>query len=196
MVSDVITISSSGTNMDAALEETAKVAAYKSLSRREALHMRLLAEEMMGMMRSITHETNGEFWIESGQNEYELHLKVETIVDAEIRQRLLSASSSGKNEASRSFMGKLREFFFRGPDENIASYQTPLVNAGIAANVKEWQWSMARYQDNISAAKDEKPEAAEAWDELEKSVVRNVADDVKISIKGWTTEMIIVKKLG
>lgn len=90
-------------------------------------------------------------------------LEVETIVDAEIRQRLLSASSSGKNEASRSFMGKLREFFFRGPDENIATYQTPLVNAGIAANVKEWQWSMARYQENISAAKDEKPEAAEAW---------------------------------
>ena len=43
--------------------------------------------------------------------------------------------------------------------------------------------------------KAEKPEAAEAWDELEKSVVSNVADDVKIGIKGFQTEITIIKKL-
>ena len=34
----------------------------------------------------------------------------------------------------------------------------------------------------------------EAWDELEKSVVAHVADDVKVSIKGLTAEMTIIKK--
>lgn len=196
MVSDIITISSSGANMDAALEETARVAAYKSLSGKDALHLRLLGEEMMGMMRSITNETEGQFWIVVQGNEYELHLKAESAIDAEMRQRLLSTSSSGKNEASRGFFGRLRDLIFRGPDENIAAYELPQARTGIAANVKDWQWSMNSYRETMSNAKDVKPEVAKVWDELEKSVVCSVADDVKISIKGWTTEMTIVKKLG
>ncbi len=42
--------------------------------------------------------------------------------------------------------------------------------------------------------KDEK--ALQAWDELEKSVVAHVADDVKVSIRNQQVEMTIVKKLG
>ena len=62
--------------------------------------------------------------------------------------------------------------------------------------VTDWQWSLTRYQNTVSELKGEKEEAAEAWDELEKSVVNRVADDVKISIKGWETEMIILKKMA
>ena len=35
----------------------------------------------------------------------------------------------------------------------------------------------------------------EAWDELEKSVVSHVADDVKVAIRSGTVEMIIIKKM-
>ena len=49
--------------MEAALNQAEKVAAYKSLSPKNTLHLRLLTEEMMGMMRSITGETQGKFWI-------------------------------------------------------------------------------------------------------------------------------------
>ena len=38
--------------------------------------------------------------------------------------------------------------------------------------------------------------AKEAWDELEKSVVAKVADDVNVAIRGRTVEMTIVKKLN
>ena len=36
--------------------------------------------------------------------------------------------------------------------------------------------------------------AAEAWDELEKSVIAHVADEVRISIHGYDVEMIVFKK--
>jgi len=200
MVSDIITITSDGMNMDQALNQTSKVAVFKDLSPKDALHLRLLAEEMMGMMRSITHEASGKFWIEdqSENGTFLLHLKTETIVDAEKRRELLSASTSGKNEATHSLMGRLREFFFRGADEDIAAYHTPTMDAGLAVNMPQtdWQWSMTRYRNTLSSLKEETPGAAAAWDELEKSVVHSVADDVKISIKGWETEMIIIKKLS
>lgn len=196
MVTDIITISSTGANMDLALNQTTRVAEYKGLSPKNALHLRLLAEEMMGMMRAITHETSGKFWIEDSDGVYQLHLLVETIIDEGMRRKLLAASSTGENEASRGLMGKLREFFFRNANNDIAAYDSPLAQAGNVPNMTDWEWSLTRYQRNLYTAKRKQPEAAEAWDELEKSVVNNVADDVKVSIKGWNTEMTIIKKLN
>lgn len=61
MRTDVIEVTSTGTQMEIALSQVDKVAAYKGLTGKNALHLRLLAEEMLGMMRSITGETKGDF---------------------------------------------------------------------------------------------------------------------------------------
>ena len=71
MKTDMITVSSKGSQMEKALEQVDKVAAYKGLTVKNALQLRLLAEEMMGMMRSITGETEGIFWIEDREEEYQ-----------------------------------------------------------------------------------------------------------------------------
>ncbi|MBQ9040716.1 MAG: hypothetical protein IJ119_14700 [Clostridia bacterium] len=199
MISDIIAITSSGENLNAALDLYRKVAAYSDLSPKGALHLRLLAEEMLSMIRSITGEVSGKFWIEAEDGEYKLHLLVNAALTKEKREELLNASTSGKNEATRSFMGRIRDFFFRGMNDEIASYNTAVLGAGAASKgfmpVTDWEWSLLRYQDTLSALKEKEPEAADAWDELEKSVVSNVADNVKVSIKGFETEMTIIKKL-
>ena len=57
-------------------------------------------------------------------------------------------------------------------------------------------WSMEDYKDQLRQyAEQNQNEAKDAWDELEKSVVAHVADDVKVFIRGRTVEMTIVKKL-
>ena len=73
MKTDIITVSSSGSQMEKALEQAEKVAAYKGLPAQSALRLRLLTEEMMGMMRSITGEQEGQFWIEDENGVYQLH---------------------------------------------------------------------------------------------------------------------------
>lgn len=200
MKSDIILIKNNGTNMETALNETDKVATYKGLTGKNALHLRLLVEEMMGLMRSITGATEGRFWIEESDSVYQLHLQVDTLIDSEMRKQLLAASRSGKNEASKSLMGKLREFFFRAADEDIASFNNPLLNNGMSANgsmpVTDWQWSLLRYVDNYNANPNPTEEEKEAWDQLEKSVVSHVADNVKVSISGMQTEMILEKKIN
>ena len=61
----------------------------------------------------------------------------------------------------------------------------------------DWEWSMTRYQDELRPNIQRQDAAAlAAWDELEKSVVARVADDVKVSIKGRTAEVTIVKKIS
>ena len=201
MKTDVIVVSSKGSQMETALNQVDKVAAYKGLSPKDALHLRLLAEEMMAMMRSITGETQGKFWIEDEDGTYELHLQAATRMTSTKREKLLSTATSGKNESARTFMGKLRDFFERGADEDIAAHTSPLLMPGMyehsSTPTLDWEWSMTQYERALSSAVDRKDEnALKAWDELEKSVVAHVADDVKVSIRNQVVEMTIIKKFA
>lgn len=201
MKTDVITVSSQGAQMASALRLAEKVSAYKELSRKNALHLRLLTEETMGMMRSITGKTEGKFWIENHSNTYELHLKVNVNVSPDMKKELLSASTSGKNEAKRGLMDCIRGFFYTGADAAVRALSSPLMLPEMyertAADDLDWEWSMSQYQAVLSSRmKKDDAQAKEAWDELEKSVVANTADDVKVAISGDTVEMIIVKMMN
>ncbi len=196
MKTDVITVSSKGARMETALAQVDKVAAYKGLTGNNALHLRLLAEEMMGMMRSITGETEGKFWIEDEGDTYRLHLAVNTRMNLDKRDQLLAASTSGKNEAAKGLMGRIRDFF----DQSADVPTLPMYHAEMAAEYTgatlDWEWSMMAYQDELRGRVDSDEKAREMWDELEKSVVTHVADDVKVSIRGQQAELIIEKKMA
>ena len=201
MKTDVITVSSRGKQMEKALEQADKVAAYKGLSAKDALHLRLLTEEMMGLMRSITGEKEGTFWIEDQDGEYQLHLKVRAMLTSEEREQLLAVSSSGKNESAKGLMGRLRDFFDWGSDADLSAYSSPLLLPDAfeqsSSPMLDWEWSMSRYERALSSQMEQGNQTVkEAWDELEKSVVSHVADDVKVSIRSGTVEMIILKKLA
>ena len=201
MKSDVIAVSSKGNQIEKALDQVERVVSYKGLTGKNALHLRLLTEEMMGLMRSITGEADGKFWIEDEDNVYELHLLSTTRMTSTKREQLLSTASSGKNESAKGLMGRLRDFFDRGADEDISGYTSPLFLASgyehSTTPTLDWEWSMMEYENALSARVERNDAAArEAWDELEKSVVARVADDVKVSIKGRNVEMTIVKKMA
>ncbi len=193
MKTDVMIVSNSGARMQEALDQVGKVAAYKGLSPKSELHLRLLAEEMMGMMRSIAGEADGEFWIEDSDDVYELHLKVRTLIDEEQRRKLIEASTEGKNEAARGLMGRLRSFFDLSGG---APVMHELFMPGGTIAPEHMTWSMVDYRGLLAQYAKKDPGALEAWDELEKSVVAHVADDVKVAIRGRTVEMAIYKKLN
>lgn len=195
MRTDVITVSSNGKQMSAALEQVEKMAAFKGLSSKGTLQLRLLTEEMMGMMRSITGEKEGQFWIEDEDGVYQLHLRMNTIMDPAKREQLLGASTSGKNEAARGLMGRLRDFFEQGDNLGALPYFMSEADDPTAATMR-WEWSMNAYQNTLQDYMEQDQRAREAWDELEKSVVTHVADEIKVFIRGGQTEMTIIKKLG
>ena len=192
MKTDVIMIGSDGSGMEEALLQAEKTAIYKGLSRKEALHLRLLAEETLGMMRSITGKTIGRFWIEDEKGEFRLHLKVLTSFDLDKREKLIAVSSSGRNEAAKGIMGKIRTFFDPVGDAPVF-YDVAMESVGGATRV----WSMRAYEQSVQSRMEQKQAgAAEEWDELEKSVVTHVADDIKVSVQGREAEMIIIKKIS
>ena len=200
MKTDVIAVSGGAGRIRDALEQAEKVIAYKGLTGKNALHLRLLTEEMMGLMRSITGRKDGLFWIEDRDGVYELHLQVRTLLTGEEKEQLLSVSSTGKNESAKGLMGRLRDFFDWGADGDAAG-MSPLLLPDMyehsSSPMLDWEWSMNRYETALAAEVEQgRPGAKEAWDELEKSVVTHVADDVKVSIRGREVELVILKKMA
>ena len=96
-------------------------------------------------------------------------------------------------------MGRLREFFDLGSEEDVGATSLFMQDMyeQTSAPILDWEWSMRQYETALSdrVAKDE-PGAQEAWDELEKSVVKKVADDVKVYLRRGTAELVILKKLA
>ena len=197
MKSDVIIISNDGNQMETALNMADKVAAFNELSPKGSLHLRLLTEEMMGMMRSIAGKSEGEFWIESENGVHQLHLRVQARLGSEKREQMISASSSKTNEAAKGIMGKIRSFFEFSDYWEVPPFYPELAIGSPEEMHSEMIWSMAEYHEMLRQYLAENREGAkEAWDELEKSVVSNVADDIKVSIRGREVEMTIIKKLA
>ena len=56
------------------------------------------------------------------------------------------------------------------------------------ANAGSPYWSLKNYRANV------KDEDSEEWDELEKSIINNLADDVIVGVKGKQAKIIIEKK--
>ena len=202
MKTDLIEISANGEGFDAALSETERAAAYRGLSPKQALRLRLLAEEMTGMLRSLVGDERFRFWVESKGAAFSLHLETQTIVTRELREALLNTSSSGKNEAAKGFMGRLREIFTAmsesyQPAETEMRYGYSYVDVtgfdasmDASPNAALLGWSLRAYRDAVAEIRDREPEK---WDELEKSITAKLADDVKIFIRGNNVEMVIEK---
>ncbi len=188
MKSDEISVSSREDRTGEVLAQADRVAAFGELSPKNALRLRLLAEEMMGLMRAIADDVEGVFWIENDGPRYELHMRVQTVMDYQKREQLLSTATSGKNEAERGLIGKLC-CFFENVDTMPMFFTVPV--DGIYSDAV---WSMCSYQQYLQQSMlQNQAGAKEAWDELEKSVVAHLADDVKISILGYDVEMTVLK---
>lgn len=200
MKTDVVVVSTNGAGMEEALNQADKIGEYKNLSSKSTLHLRLLAEELMGLMRSITGEKSGQFWIEDDDGTYMLHLLVDTRMNTVKREKLLNTSTSGKNAYAKGIMGRLRDFFDRNADQDVVAFTNPIMMSGVYDNAQDIlhdvEWSMVKYREDIYSTKDENAEHAAAWDELEKSVITHVADEIKVFIHNQQAEMVVYKKLA
>ena len=199
MKTEKICINNRELGMTVALAMTEQLGANQGLERRQILHLRLLAEELFGMLRSITGEIEADYWLEYEGKRFDIHMKSDVKLTEEMRQQFLSASSSGENAAAKGFMGKLRVLISEAlvTKPSVPGFSLGLVSMASptaqTAGASAYQWSMEKYKNEVQKQKDGDAEASESWDELEKSIVANVADEVKVSILGANVEIIVSK---
>ena len=166
--SEIILIDNQEHGYRSAVEEAAQMAQKHGLGRKESLRLQLFVEEMMSLIHGITGDVNGSFWIEEEKNRYDLHLTTRTLMDKKKRELLINSSSARKNDAAKSFLGKLRNAF---------------EEAMISDSEHEY-FALASDRERMKA-KGSLP------DQYEQSVLSRLADDIRIGIRGNQVSMIV-----
>ena len=201
MKTETIGVFSSGNGRDKALELTERTAAYCGLDSRSVLRLRLLSEELIELIRPFADMFRGDFWLETTDKDIEIHLKTEIPMDQQTRKELLSVSSSGKNSAAKGLIGRIREMIesVTLPEDPESKAMTDeamsLMSLGCQMGThcgNNYSWSMNTYAASVN---ENSSEREEAQDELEKSIVANIADEVKVNIVGSEVEVVIYKSI-
>ena len=199
MKSNVCKIQNGARNLDAILREREKVALYNELSHKQSLQLRLLCEEIDGMLPELVDDFDGCFWIEFEDGVCKLNVSVKLAeFTAKKKEELISIAKNKKNAAAVGIVGKIRssvENIFLDADNVQAqamSAESFRLATGYCDSVDySYLWSLEQYRSTVKQEK-----KAEAWDELEKSVIASVADDVIVGVKGKLVNIIIVKKFA
>ena len=167
------------------------------MQKKEALRLRLLAEELVGMLRELVKNFEGRFWIQNNANLYELHaeLSVETL-SKETKESLIAVSANKKNAAASSFMGKIRDIA-----ENMLLFSEEPYVSGVAGldymydyNVVDANFTYVWTLEYYTKQQENSEKSSEVWDQLEKSIVAKLADDVIVGVRGKKVEIIIKKE--
>ncbi|WP_303669123.1 hypothetical protein [Selenomonas ruminantium] len=203
MKTSKIKVNSRGYGMEYALDEVEDFSRLMGFDERSARRARLLAEETMSMVRAIVDEFSASFWMESTPEcNCELHLQAEAPMDYDKKQELISASTQQRNEASVGIMGKIKDFIEDslynmqdGASVAIGESQAMGMAGMVMNDIHMWSWSLEQYRQDVQEQKEKGDDEAidDLLDELEKSIVANIADDIKVSVKGNSIEMIIRK---
>lgn len=176
------------------LAESERVAEYNGLTHKQTLQLRLLCEELDGMLPNIIDNYQGELWIDYEDGVCKVNVSVEIPeFNIDKKEDLIGIAKSKKNAAAVGIVGKIRnaiENFFLN-DEGMESFAFGFHN-GYGDGVDcDYLWRLEDYRTYV---KEEKQ--SESWDELEKSVIASASDDVIVRVKGHRADIVIVKKFN
>ena len=176
MKSNMIHIDNQGNGFQDAVNETKKVVEYNGLGAKDALCLQLCTEEILSLARSVTGEMQASFWLENEDKEYTLHLSTKTVMDKEKRALLIYSATSRKNEAAKTFLGRIRNAF----------------EEAMAADVDHSEQIPEDVLDDLAYHTIEDTD----WDGYERSILKKVSDQVKIGIRGGVVDMTVIKRFA
>ena len=199
MRSNVCKIEKGTRDLEAILRECEKVAVYNELSHKQSLQLRLLCEEIDGMLPNMIKEFDGALWIDFEEGVCKVNVSIQIPeFNMDKKDELIGIAKNKKNSAAVGIVGKIRdsiENFFLD-EEKLEALAFSTGSFGLETGYSEgvdyaYLWRLEEYRKAVK-----KEEKAEAWDELEKSVIASVADDVTVGVKGNCAEIVIVKKFA
>ena len=195
MKSNVCKFENGQRDITAILKESERVAQYNGLTHKQTLQLRLLCEEIDGMLPNMIDDFEGALWIEFEDGVCKIKISVSIPqLDSEKKEELIGIAKNKKSAAATGIVGKIRnsieDFFLK--KETVDAFTLSMSSIGYSEGVDyTYLWVLDEYRNGI-----EKDKQTEAWDELEKSVIASVADDVFVGVRGRCAEIEIIKNFA
>ena len=199
MKSNICKIENGTGDLEAILKESQRVAEYNGLNHKQTLQLRLLCEEIDGMLPNIIDDFEGELWIDYNEGVCKVNVSISIPeITAAKREELIAVSKAGRNAAAVGISGRIRHAIesFILDQKALGTVVAPAailcLTSGYSDTVDYASlWTLEGYKSTLK-----KEDQVEAWDELEKSVIANLADDVIVGIKGNRADLILIKKFA
>ncbi len=205
MESEKILITNKSFELHDALDKIDDYLEDMELGPKDTLHLRLLMEETLGMLSSMAGEYRALLWIERDGDACNVKLTAKTDMDIDKKKEILSVSKTGENTLAKGFMGKISDIIENGmlSYENVMKLQQQYGGgyvdyAALGGNPADrdfFSWSLEQYRGALDEAVGNNDAAGHARDELEKSIVAKIADDVIVGVKKDEVELTICSKL-
>ena len=205
MTDNKILISSKNMVITEALDRVDRDIRELEIAHKDGMHLRLIAEETLGMLKAMAGDYSALVWIEQDGREASVNITAKADkMDREAKKEILSVSSSGKNASSKSFMSKIGDFIEKtltDREEAIGlfdNYDSGIIDFSPADGEQGDMmraWSLDHYRRSL---REEGPADAvkeEVRDILEKSIVASLAKDVIVGVKKENVEMKIIMEL-
>ena len=199
MRSNICKIEKGTKDLAAILKESERVAEYNGFTHKQTLQLRLLCEEIDGMLPNIIDDFDGEMWIdfEDGVCKITVSIRIPEF-NIDKKEELIGIAKNKKNAAAVGVVGKIRnaiENFFLD-EETMKSMALSAGDAEFSNGYYEgvdyaYLWRLEEYRSTVK-----KETQTDAWDELEKSVIASASDDVIVGVKGKCAEIVIIKKFA
>lgn len=182
-------------DIERALTEVDSFSAFYGFDEVQAKRLRLIGEELLGMVGGVLDISNGRFWIEGGDGEVLVRLAAEAILGTVAKDELDQVS---KNAEYKGFSGLIKKTIdnigeiFRDSGATMGNVTESEMGVGGVSIItqEEVDWSLAKYQDSL-----DRDMKAGTWDELEMSVLKKLSKDIKISYRNDRVDIIVYADL-
>ncbi|MCR4744331.1 MAG: hypothetical protein K5894_03780 [Lachnospiraceae bacterium] len=197
MKTDIFKVTNDGTGWDQAMDEAEHCGTYCGLAKNDSLRLRLMTEEILSLMKSTVGKFSGNYWIEKDEtNTFKIHLQSDVFVNIDQRDELMSAAKSSGNKKKNIFE-TIKSVWsdYLDAQSVILSDPNSQIHVNImgmdvsASGLPMYSWSLNNYIENLPANESEK-------DELEKFILKSIADDLLVSVRKNYAELTVTKKFS
>ena len=171
------------------------------VSGKNALRLRLLFEEMVTMLQSLTTYYEADIWYSRNEKECKLHLSADAHVDASMKRTLIDISSDKSNLFRKGIMGRIADTIENALlhyDEVMKCQNgfgiNTMVYGGLDVVDANVIWSLHSYKNRIQDAEIDS-DYSEITDELEKSIIANLAKDIFVGVTENKINMTIIYEI-
>ena len=198
METERILVNTRKLNLNEVLENAEEMIDEFDLGRKDFIHLRLLLEETLGMLKAMAGDYDAVIWMEKNDDQCTVHLTAKTdSMNYSTKQELLSISKSGNNSLVKGFMGKIGDFIENGllnydevmklQQEYGTSNVQEFTYMGMNSSEMMMTWTLEQYRVSLDDS-----DKNGQWDELERSIVASLAKDVIVGVKKDHVEMMII----
>ena len=183
-------VDGSDKTLAAAITEVERYTSAENLEKGTKLRIRLLSEELLSLVSGLPRMKEGSFYIEREGTDYAICFDADAKISKETREKLVSVSSTNVNDA---YIG-LSGVFTHAIDSMMAmsindqkgisksSMDTMEQSIGKAENDYRWSYNIYKEKENENLASFDNEDIINE-DEIGKSVLTSLSDDIRISVR-------------